>query len=323
MEFDSKHGGLPPMNSADAPKRTRTWLYMGIIAFLVLTNIVVIYFFINNKNNSQNNTTADNSNSNFNLEENTNTEINAHYNTALAKLDQLSMQNTTLGQQLNDKNSEISILKDSIETILKDKNSSIEDLRRAQGLINNLEGKINYYTAEISKYKKENKKLVKEKSIIEEQNEHLERENEILTKKIEVAQVFSVNNIKFLPIELRKGGSEVETTKARSVDILRIKFDINENNLIEPGTHTFYMRIIDPNGSLIFNTGSGSGTFSIEGIDLEQKYTKSRKIHFSNSDPINNLTIDWEQSNDYPKGQYIIELYHQGVLIGKSIRQLR
>src|SRR5690606_31182356 len=117
------------------------------------------------------------------------------------------------------------------------------------------------------------------------------------------AQVLHASNIKILPIELKKGGSEIETSRARRVDILRVKFDINENHLIEAGIHTLHLRIIDPEGKLIFNTGSGSGYFNIKNIELEQKFTKSRKIHFSDSEPIKDIIIDWEQSNDYLKGE--------------------
>lgn len=321
MDIKSKHSGLPPMNSANQPKRNFSKVYIVVICLLVLSNIFIFNHF-KNKNNSSEHLPSINPQSSEILKE-SNAEINAHYNTALAKLDQLSMQNSTLNQQLNDKSSEISMLKDSIETILKNMNSTKEDYVRAQHMIQKLDAKINYYTSEINKYKKENQKLLKENKQISEKNQQLEEQNEFLTKKVEYQRIFQVNNIKILPIELRRGGSEVETSKARRVDILRIKFDISENNMPEAGTHIFYLRIIDPDGKLIFDTNSGSGMFEINGIDLEQKYTKSRKFHFSNSDPIRNLTIDWEQPNDYPKGQYVIELYHEGELIGKSVRQLR
>lgn len=324
MEFDAKHGGLPPINSVNKPKKNYKWVYVSLIALLLMSNGALLYYFTRDTDSQDNTplmTSADSTGSL--LIDGANQNLSTHYNSALAKLDQLSMSNSMLERQLQDKNSEISQLKSNIEDIIKDKNASADELKSAFQMINDLNGKINFYNAEIKKYQKENQRLTEQNTTILEQNKILEQEKKTLNDQLENKKIFSANNIRILPIELRRGGNEKETSKARRVDILRIKFDINENNLVSNGSHVFYLRIVDPTGQVLYNTSAGSGTFRLYNSSEELTFTKSKMMHFTHSEPVNGLTIDWDKTDDYPKGDYSVELYHQGHLIGQKVCSLR
>lgn len=325
MEFDNKHGALPPINSAHRRRKSNRWIYISVIAVLVVTNVgSYLYFKDNNETHVAGSDVVSFSNEIAQPKlEQQNHEISSYYNNALSKLDELSLDNFALQQQLKDKNSEIYRLKENIEDILKDKDATRLDLKRAEIMVKDLEGKVNFYTAQVEKYKKDNELISSELNTLKEQNKTLEKENVNLSKKLEDIQYFSVNNIKILPIELRRGRNETITSKARKVDIFRVTFDIIENRILDAGSYEFYLRIIDPEGELIFNTSSGSSQFKMRNSQEQMRFTKSRKIHFSDASPLQGVNIDWEQPNDYLKGEYTIELYNNGHLIGRAVRHLK
>ena len=61
-------------------------------------------------------------------------------------------------------------------------------------------------------------------------------------------------------INLKRGGKkEVETSKARRADMLRVVFDIDENRIAESGNKEIFLRITSPDGRLLSNAAYGSG----------------------------------------------------------------
>src|SRR5215207_313681 len=64
------------------------------------------------------------------------------YNDALTRLDSITGSNNNLSGQLSDRQSDITKLKNEINRIMRDKNSTAADYRRAKSLISELNGKI-------------------------------------------------------------------------------------------------------------------------------------------------------------------------------------
>lgn len=325
MEFDNKHGGLPPINSVHNRRKSYKWLYIAAILLLILSNVFSYFYFRDKDDEHNQNSYAKSNSTDANMPDlkHHNKEISSYYNTALAKLDELSLSNFALQQQLKDKNSEIFQLKENIEDILSDSKATQLDLLKAETMVKDLEVKVNFYSSQIEKYKKDNDLMNSELKNLKEKNIELANKNEYLHNKLGDIQFFSVNNIKIVPIELKRGRNETVTSKARRVDIFRVMFDIIDNRIMDAGTYEFIVRIIDPEGELIFNTSSGSGYFAKRNSQEEIQYTKSRKIHFSEAAVYYGINIDWEQSNDFLKGEYTIELYNNGYLIGKAVRVLK
>lgn len=318
MDNPNPHHGLPPINSADKPKRNNTWIYLAIILLLLTTNIILF----TKKGKTDKKLANTESQLEFHQVENENLQL--QYSAALKKLDELTGQNAALDKIINDKNSEISQVKSRIETILSNKNATERDLKEAQSLIAKLNSRINGYEKQIATLKQENKQLRQEKEEIEEEVAEVKEENELMSSKLETAKVFSASNISIIPIDLkRKGEKEVETSRAKRVDVLRVKFDINENRISESGPQTFYIRIINPEGKLLVNQALGSGRFEAKDLDQPLQFTISKSLIINEKETVRNVLVDWEQTADYIKGSYNIELYHSGYLIGKGLTHLR
>lgn len=317
MENNNYHG-LPPIKSADKPKRNNTWIYLGIIILLLTTNILL---FTNKKDADQKVAATETKLEKQDLE---NVNLNVQYGAALKKLDEMMGQNSSLDKQLKDQDSEITHLKNRIEAILNNKNATAKELSEAKGLISKLNREVGIFEKEIADLKNENKTLsvANKKSVTRVQQ--LKEEKDIVEEQLELAKVFTASNIFIQPIALRKwGNKESETSKARKVDILRIVFDLNENKVVNSGKQTFYIRIINPDGKLLTNQALGSGRFEINGMEETQLFTISKSLAINAGQSVQNVMVDWEQTADYTKGAYSIELYHQGFLIGKAITQLK
>lgn len=320
---NNNYSSHPPMNSVDKPKKNNTWIYIGIIMVLLATNILL--FTQKNKSDKK----VDESTELVAEHEVANENLQIQYSAALARLDELVGKNNALDRMIVSKDSEIGKLKNEIEKILINKQLSETDLAKAKSLIQKLNTRINGYEQEVVRLQKVNEALTKENQIIGLEREQaitktneLSAEKEALTEKVNVGKVLSVSNIQLIPVELRKR-KEVATSKAKRVDILRIAYNINENRLVDDGPQEIYVRIVNPEGKLLTNSSLGSGTFKIKDVELPQYYTMSKKINLKKGEIINDVTMDWQQSADYTKGKYTIELYNSGYMIGKQDVELR
>ncbi len=106
----------------------------------------------------------------------------------------------------------------------------------------------------------------------------------------------------------------------RKVNKLVIGFDV-ANRIAQTGQTDVYVCITGPDGKPISVPALGSGTFTSrdEGdkvftakvpVDFEQGKTKS--VQFA-----------WKQNSEFQRGNYKIEIYHNGFKIGEGTRELK
>ncbi len=74
------------------------------------------------------------------------------------------------------------------------------------------------------------------------------------------------------------------------------------------------MRIIDENGQVLFDVARGSGTF-MHG-EKEEFYTESKDILFDNTNQ--RISYLYDKGSEYKSGQYFVEIYTDGYLMGKE-----
>lgn len=120
------------------------------------------------------------------------------------------------------------------------------------------------------------------------------------------------------PINLKHNGEkEVETTKAKHVDLLRIVFDIDENKIVESGTNEIFVVITDPEGKLLSNAAYGSGV-STDADGNSLNYTVVKRVNLEKAQKMTNVSVDWKQDSNYKKGSYAIAFYNAGYKIGSG-----
>ena len=302
--------GMPQYQPAGnpPPRRSNTWIYLGIIALLLVTNV---YLFLNRNKLSDQNTilsqqkvSADSSY----------LAVDTDYKAALLRLDELSSRNASLDSTINGRDSEIARLRAEIKKILQNKNRTASDLGRARRLINELNVRIEGYEAQIATLKTEVQAKTQENQVLARERDSSVMASEQLRR---IGSVLHASSIRFEPIDLRRGGAkEKETAKAKRVDLIRIYFDIDENRIAKSGTKDLFVRIVNPDGQLVSNASLGSGiTTAADGASVG--YTMLKQVQLQQAQPLRDITLDW-QAEEYKKGDYTVELYHEGYKIGQG-----
>lgn len=300
---------LQPMQPQQ-PKKNNTWIYVGIIAALLAGNI---YLFTNN-NKLSNKLEA--SQHEFNAADSSRRAVEADYQAALVRLDELVSKNNVMDSLINDQNGEIAKLKSQINAIVRNGNATKAELGKAKKLIAQLNTKVRTYQERIAELESQNADLTDQNTVLTVERDQAVTENIGLQQKARLGAVLHASNIRLTPIDLRRNGKkEKETGKAGRVDVMRVTFDIDENRIAESGTKQIHIRISDPSGNLLSNAAYGSGVLTdAEGNDIN--YTLLKQIALETNKPVKDLTADWKQDSDYQKGTYTIELYNDGYKIG-------
>lgn len=300
----------PPTEGSNRLKRRNAWIYIVIIVLLLATNI---YLFLQRKNNQNDKQVITEELHRATAGKDS---LQNSYNAALARLDNLTSENSTLRKQLEKNNSDIQQLKNRITGILSKSNATKAELEQARNLILGLNQKISSYELQIAQLKHQNTTLNKK-------NDSVVSQNRSLQKQISVAKILHASNIRLIPINLRRSGrKESITEKARKVDLLRVSFDIDENLLAESGIKEFDIRIVNPDGILLTNRALGSGSF-IDSNGKTQEFSVSKKMPLDSGIPLKGIDVDWRQADSYIIGFYIVEIYYQGHLIGQGTSELR
>jgi predicted nuclease with TOPRIM domain len=141
----------------------------------------------------------------------------------------------------------------------------------------------------------------------------LTRNKTELQKKVNVASRLKAENIKVLA--LNKRGKEREGEfRDRHVEQLKVAFNLADNPVAPIESKNIMLRIIDPNGNVLFDVATGSGTMMID--DREEFYTAKQEILFDNTRQ--ELAFTYEKDSDYESGIYDVQLFADGYLIGNE-----
>jgi seryl-tRNA synthetase len=179
---------------------------------------------------------------------------------------------------------------------------------------------------EIALLKQTNDKLNAENTVLKEEKVKLSQSVSDLTsqkkeldQKVELASKLRAENFKLAAVtksnKERVTKSKTQTEfKAKDLDRLKVAFNIADNKVAPMGTKTLFLRVIEPEGSALYDLSSGSGTFPLDGVDVY--YTAKQDILFDNKKP--QVEFLYKKGTDYKKGKHTIEIYCEGALIGSS-----
>lgn len=295
-----------------APKTDMKKIFIAVIALLV---IAIIFLLVKNNNLSNK---LDLAQSDYAISDSSRRAVESDYQAALVRLDDLVSKNAQMDSLVKNRNGEIAKLRQQIDKIINDKNATAEQLGKAKRLIAQLNGKVHSYEERIAVLESENVRLGAENEILEDERDATVADNIGLQQQVRLGSVLHASNIRMVPINLKRGGKkQVETGKAKRVDVLRIMFDLDENRIIESGLQEIFIRIKGPEGTVLSNAAYGSGiTTTYDGQSLN--YTLSKQLQIEQNNEANDLIVDWNQDSDYQKGTYKIELYHNGYQIGSG-----
>jgi regulator of replication initiation timing len=248
------------------------------------------------------------------------------YNDALSHLDSITGSNNNLQGQLSDRQSDITKLKQQINSILTKRNATAAELAHARTLITQLNDKIGNLEQEVARLSGENQELAStnthltaEKQTLQSNLETTTAEKEELAKTVDVASTFSASNIQITPLHEKKNGKEKQTTTAKRVDKLVISFDV-ENRVARTGPADLYVIVTAPNGQVISDPNLGSGTLTTRS-DGDKQFTSKVTAEYEQGTR-KNIQIPLHQDG-FQTGDYKIEIYQNGFKIAEGVRSLK
>jgi predicted nuclease with TOPRIM domain len=242
--------------------------------------------------------------------------LNTEYEAAIVRLDQLNTTNAQLSNEIKDKDGELQKMRAELQTIMSKGKRSDAETARAKALIAKLNSKVASYEERITALEGENKQLTAQNTTLAEEKTKITEENTGLQRQVKLGAVLHASNIRMEAINLKRGGKkEVETSRARKADMLRVIFDIDENRIAESGNKEIFMRITSPDGKLLSNAAYGSGvTTTDDGQQLS--YTLAKQVNLAQNTPVKDVVVDWNQDSDYQRGTYAIDISNSGFRIG-------
>lgn len=233
------------------------------------------------------------------------------------ELDQKIVEIQKLGGDISD----LQKAKVEVESQLK------RNVTRSRKEIEELKGKVEGYEEllklkddEIEKLKSvnkvlysENKTLKTEKNQLNDSINSLAKNKEELATKVAIASQLKAENIAVMALN-SKGKERESPFKNRQLEKLKVEFNLAENKVAPIEGKKIMIRVIDENGQVIFDVARGSGTFILNG--KEEFFTASQEILFDNTRQ--KLTYVYEKGSEYPSGNYRVEIYSEGYLMGSS-----
>jgi len=246
------------------------------------------------------------------------TYLQADFDAASAKIDQLMSKNAGLKDSLQDNKAAIAELQTQIRIILSNQKATQAELMKARNMIYMLNDKAQTYELYIAELERDNRTLTGENKLLSKERDETV-ENNIALKM--AGAVLHASNIRMVPIHKHSGGMEKETSDAKKVDKIRIMFDIDENRIAESGTKQIYVRIVAPDNKVLYSDNVSGTMNTIK--EHKIKFSILKEIDLTKNQPLKNVVLEWLQKDTYPKGVYKIELYNWGYKIGQGRMELR
>jgi hypothetical protein len=223
----------------------------------------------------------------------------------IAELEIMSSENTAL-------KSDIDAQKEEMEKLL-------EELEKSKGDV----AAMNRYKGEYFRLKKVMDNLVAENKLLKEQNVSLTTsldstnvaldenkkftdtllvQNNNLTKTIEKASKLAVLNLSVLALKERSSGKQIETTKARKANKLKVSFLIAENQIAKSGDRKYYVQIIDSKNNIL----GEKATIAMGESDQSLTYSFITTVKYENKSVQVNEDLSGE---DFEAGTYFVNIF--------------
>lgn len=135
-----------------------------------------------------------------------------------------------------------------------------------------------------------------------------------LDKTVKVAQVLKADNFKVTV--LKRNGKEKEddamTYKAKNIDKIKVTFNVLENKVAVVETKEFFLRVLGPDGAVIYNESTGGGSVDMDGESTN--YTAKQEMLYDGKKQT--MTFLYHNQGDWKKGKQTVEVVCENKKIG-------
>ncbi len=245
-------------------------------------------------------------------------------NTLDAQLDSTKSNAGQLQGELNNKLAEINRLRAEIATIIQKNNIKKEDLDLARSKTIKLQQLVAELESKNISVEDEKKQIIAVLDKVNVQVKNLEgnvqqlhQENKVLAEKVNVASTFLASDIKLSPVAV-KNNKEQETAQAKKASKLVLSFTV-QNNIADYETADVFVVITQPDGKIIRNDDVWEVPISLQN-GSRINFTRRVRFEYHKGEPKQLLfSLNPEE---YLKGAYTMQVYHNGYLIGQTAKTL-
>lgn len=253
--------------------------------------------------------------------------LQSEFDQSLTRIESLQMENGTLQQQLSEQGAEIESSKKEIRRLLGREKLSAGELAQARSLIQNLQVQVGQMETSLASLKAENQQLADQNQVLTTEKQSLTDELALsqenrkkLEKTIDVASTLNASNISITPMNVKKNGKTKATQSFKKADKIVVQFDLS-NRIIQPGTTYLYVMVKGPDGQPLSSGDYFSGPFDTRD-EGEKQFTAKFPVTLETNKP-KNVSFSFDPENDFVQGDYTIEIYQNGFLIGKGVSSLK
>ena len=226
----------------------------------------------------------------------------------IVQYDSLMTENDTM-------NLKLAMQQDKIERLLKLRLSDTQKIRAYEKELGTIRGVLRSYIVQIDSLHTLNKELLVENVELRTKSAKVENINKQLTEDKE--ELITITNeaktlvaSDIIGVGLNKRSND--TNRFKQVEKVRVDFILRKNSVSKPGPKMIYLRLIRPDNLVLSSPEPGVLSFNGEEIP----YSANREVIYENNDvPV---SIFWDNNGDLVGGNYVIELYEEGKLVGSS-----
>ncbi|HNR74176.1 MAG: Chromosome partition protein Smc [Bacteroidetes bacterium OLB12] len=164
----------------------------------------------------------------------------------------------------------------------------------------------------------ENRNLKTKQNVLSDSLNRLNKNKEELATKVALASQLKAENIVLVSVN-DKGKEKEPPFRKRQLEKIKVEFSIADNKVAPIEGKKILIRVTDQNGQPIFDTTKGSGTFILNG--KEEFFTSAQEILFDNTRQ--KLSFTYDKGSEYTAGNYLVEIFTDGYLMGTTRFEVR
>jgi myosin heavy subunit len=193
----------------------------------------------------------------------------------------------------------------SYETVLSEKDGEIARLREELGIASNKNAELSEKVTG----------LESEKQQLADSVVNYSAQNRELSEKVNIASALRAENLTVNAVSAKGKERDGGKYKAKRIDKLRVNFKLGENAVAKQNEKEIFLRILDPDGAVLSDMATGSGSFMMNGKELI--YSSKQSVSFTNTGQ--SVDIFYGRGGIPLKdGKYAIEVYSEGFKIGQG-----
>lgn len=298
--------------TTEAKKDSKKGVIILLVLLLIGSNGIWGFIALNQKNNLEEQTTK--------VTEQTVKidSLNKEFELKIIQLDSMKMAILDLG-------GDTTRLGEEIRQLQIDMAKASRDSRKYQALYANLQRdfdlKLEAGKKEIADLKaflaQQDTIITKQKITINEKEVNiskLNQEKEDLQQKVTLASVLRADKFTVEALDAKGKARPAEEVKAKKVDKLKISFTLAENKVADVKEREVIMRLIEPDGTALYEMSTGGGEFTFDGKQLY--YTLKTNVLYDKK--AKRLTFEYKKGSTYKAGTHKVEIYAEDALIGET-----